>query len=55
MVFETLHLCQIWTLYKTFAVLEADKYEQNKTGNTDRDYEHTNRKKQELPSESEID
>ena len=55
MVFETLQLCQIWTLYKTFAVLEADKYEQNKTGNTDRDYEHTNRKKQELPSESEID
>ena len=38
MVFETLHLCQIWTLYNTFAVLEAHKYEQNKTGNTDTDY-----------------
>ena len=55
MVFETLHLCQIWTLYNIFAVPEAHKYEQNKTGNTDRDYEHINRKKQELPSEYEID
>ena len=31
---------------------EARKYEQNKTGITDIDYEHINRKKQELPSES---
>ena len=31
---------------------EAHKYEQKKTGNTDTDYEYTNRKKQELPSES---
>ena len=30
---------------------EAHKYEQNKTGTTDTDYEHINRKKQELPSE----
>ena len=55
MVFETLHLCQIWTLYNTFAVPEAHKYKENKTENTDRDYEHINRKKQELPLESEID
>ena len=31
---------------------EAHKYEQNKIGNTDTDYEYINRKKQELPSES---
>ena len=31
---------------------EARKYEQNKTGITDIDYEHINRKKQELPLES---
>ena len=32
---------------------EAHKYEQHKTGTTDTDYEHINRKKkQELPSES---
>ena len=55
MVSETLHLCQIWTLYNTFAVPEAHKYKENKTENTDRDYEHINRKKQELPLESEID
>ena len=29
---------------------EAHKYEQNKIGNTNTDYEYINRKKQELPS-----
>ena len=48
----TLHLRQIWTIYNTFTMPEARKYEQNKTGITDIDYEHINRKKQELPSES---
>ena len=31
---------------------EAHRYEQNKTGTTDTDYEHMKRKKQELASES---
>ena len=44
----TLHLCQIWTLDNTFTVPEVHKYEQNKTVTTDTDYEHINRKKQEL-------
>ena len=35
-----------------FTVPEAHKYKQNKTGTTDTDYEHINRKKQELPSGS---
>ena len=36
MVFEVfaLDLCEKWTLYNTFTVPEAYKYEQNKTGNT---------------------
>ena len=36
----------------TFAVPKAHKYEQHITGTTDTDYEHINRKKQELPSQS---
>ena len=34
--------CQIWTLYNTFTVPEAHKYEINKTSTTDTDYEHMN-------------
>ena len=54
MVFEiiTLHFHKIWTIYNTFAVPEAHKYEQNKAGTTNTDYEHINKKKKELPSES---
>ena len=47
----TLHLCQILTLHSQCHRYEPHKYEQNKTGNTDTDYEHINRKKQELPVE----
>ena len=35
-------------LKKIFTVPEAHKYEQNKRGTTGTDYEHKNRKKQEL-------
>ena len=54
MVFEksTLHSCQILTLYNTFIMPEAHKFEKNKTGTTDTDYEHLDRKKQEIPSDS---
>ena len=38
--------------FTTHSVPEAHKYKQNKTGNTDTDYEYIHRKKQELPAES---
>ena len=37
-----MHSCQIGTLYKTFTVPEAHKYEQNKTRTTDAHYEQMN-------------
>ena len=42
-------------LHKIFIVPEAHDYKQNKTENTDTDYEHINKKKQKLSSESYID
>ena len=50
--FEIFRHTQIWILCNTFTVPEAHRYEQNKTGTTDTDYEHMKRKKQELASES---
>ena len=44
----TMHSCQIWALYNTFTVPEAPMYKLNKTITADTDYEHINRKKQEL-------
>ena len=54
MVFEkfALHSYQIWTLYNTSIVPDARKYQQNKTGTNDTDYERIKREKQELASES---
>ena len=42
-------------LHKIFIVPEAHDYKQNKPENTDTDYEHINKKKQKLSSESYID
>ena len=43
-VFEifTMHFWKIWTLYNTFTVPEAHKYELNKARTTDKDHEHMN-------------
>ena len=41
--------------FLTHLAPETHKYKQNKTGNTDKAYEYLNRKKHELPSESQTD
>ena len=57
LVVAFLKIYSVYARYKHFIThsqcqKHTHKYKQNKTGNTDTDYEHKNLKKQELPSES---